>query len=106
MKIVPLALRMLTREWRAGELRVLGLAVLIAVAALASVDGFSSRMRLALAQESNRLLGADLVVVSDQAPANRLIAKRSKRFRYRANRIVPEHGDGGPQELIWPKSRQ
>ena len=75
MKIVQLALRMLTREWRAGELRVLGLAVLIAVAALASVDGFSSRMRLALAQESNRLLGADLVVVSDQAPANRLISK-------------------------------
>ncbi len=75
MKIIWLALRMLTREWRAGELRVLGLAVLIAVAALASVDGFSSRMRLALAQESNRLLGADLVVVSDQVPANSIIRR-------------------------------
>jgi putative ABC transport system permease protein len=68
MNIVRLALRMLLREWRAGELRVLMLAVMIAVAGLASVNAFTGRMQLALSQESNRLLGADLVLASDHAP--------------------------------------
>ncbi|GBL45055.1 ABC transporter, permease protein, putative [Sulfuriferula multivorans] len=79
MNIVRLALRMLAREWRAGELRVLVLAVLIAVAGLASVNAFTVRMHLALSQESNRLLGADMVLVSDHVPAARLIAEAQRR---------------------------
>ena len=78
MNIVRLALRLLLREWRAGELRVLVLAVLIAVAGLASVNAFTARMHLALSQESNRLLGADLVLASDHAlaPALSVAAQR------------------------------
>ncbi|ARU32138.1 ABC transporter permease [Sulfuriferula sp. AH1] len=79
MNIVTLALRMLLREWRAGELRVLVLAVLIAVAGLASVNAFTARMQLALSQESNRLLGADLVLASDHAPAPVLQAEAQRR---------------------------
>lgn len=79
MNIARLALRMLAREWRAGELRVLALAVLIAVAGLASVNAFTVRMHQALNQESNRLLGADLVLVSDHAPAAGLIAEAQRR---------------------------
>ncbi|BBP04535.1 inner membrane transport permease [Sulfuriferula plumbiphila] len=79
MNIARLALRMLVREWRAGELRVLALAVLIAVAGLASVNAFTARMQLALSQESNRLLGADLVLASDHAPAAGLIAEAQRR---------------------------
>lgn len=79
MNIARLALRMLAREWRAGELRVLALAVLIAVAGLASVNAFTVRMHQALNQESNRLLGADLVLVSDHAPATGLIAEAQRR---------------------------
>ena len=79
MNIVTLALRMLLREWRAGELRVLVLAVLIAVAGLASVNAFTARMQLALSQESNRLLGADLVLASDHAPAPALQAEAQRR---------------------------
>lgn len=71
--MVRLALRLLLREWRAGELRVLILAVMIAVAGLASVNAFTARMHLALSQESNRLLGADLVLTSDHALAPGLI---------------------------------
>ncbi|WP_124950622.1 ABC transporter permease [Sulfuriferula thiophila] len=78
MNIVRLALRLLLRDWRAGELRVLVLAVLIAVAGLASVNAFTARMHLALSQESNRLLGADLVLASDHAlaPALSVAAQR------------------------------
>ncbi|HUW27822.1 MAG TPA: FtsX-like permease family protein [Sulfuriferula sp.] len=79
MNIVRLALRMLAREWRAGELRVLTLAVMIAVAGLASVNAFTVRMHLALSQESNHLLGADLVLVSDHTPTAGLIAEAQRR---------------------------
>ncbi|MHB1247261.1 MAG: ABC transporter permease [Sulfuriferula sp.] len=79
MNIVRLALRMLAREWRAGELRVLVMAVMIAVAGLASVNAFTVRMHLALSQESNRLLGADLVLVSDHAPATALVTEARQR---------------------------
>ena len=79
MSITRLALRLLLREWRAGELRVLVLAVLIAVAGLASVNAFTARMHLALSQESNRLLGADLVLASDHAPAPALQAEAQRR---------------------------
>ena len=75
MNIARLALRMLAREWRAGELRVLVMAVMIAVAGLASVNAFTMRMHLALSQESNRLLGADLVLVSDHESAAGFIAE-------------------------------
>lgn len=79
MSILRLAWRMALREWRAGELRVLLLAVLIAVAGLASVNAFTARMHLALSQESNRLLGADLLLVSDNAIAPDLIAAAQQR---------------------------
>lgn len=78
MNIVRLALRMLAREWRAGELRILALAVMIAVAGLASVNAFTARMQMALNQESNRLLGADLVLVSDRTPGGNLIAEAQR----------------------------
>lgn len=79
MNIVRLALRLLLREWRAGELRVLVLAVLIAVAGLASVNAFTARMHLALSQESNRLLGADLVLASDHALNPTWVAEAQQR---------------------------
>lgn len=60
-----LALRMLRREWHAGELRVLAAALVIAVASVTSVGFFTDRVGRALAQQANMLLGADLVLISD-----------------------------------------
>lgn len=59
--------RMLWRDLRAGELNVLGLALLIAVAALGSVNFLGNRLSQGLIQESHQLLGADLVLSADQA---------------------------------------
>ena len=73
MNNARLALLMALREWRSGELRVLVLAVMIAVAGLASVSAFTARMHLALSQESNRLLGADLVLNADYPIGPKLI---------------------------------
>ncbi len=59
------ALRMLRRDWRAGELRVLAAALVIAVASITSVAFFADRVGQALVRDAHQLLGADLVLVSD-----------------------------------------
>jgi putative ABC transport system permease protein len=45
--MLRLALRLLLRDSRAGELRVLLLAVMLSVAGLAAVHGFAERMQAA-----------------------------------------------------------
>jgi putative ABC transport system permease protein len=57
---------MLARDWRAGELRVLVVGLLIAVSSLTTVACFADRVRQALSLEASQLLGADLVMVSDR----------------------------------------
>ncbi len=61
----PLALRFLAREWRAGEVRVLLLAVALGVASLTAVAFFADRVEQALGREANTLLAADLALASD-----------------------------------------
>jgi len=62
---LPLPLKMLLRDWRAGELRVLALALVIAVASVTSVAFFADRVWQALTREANQMLGADVLLVSD-----------------------------------------
>jgi putative ABC transport system permease protein len=64
--MVVQSIRMSLRDWRAGELRFLLVALIVAVAALTSVGFFVDRMRAGLARDANQLLGADLVVSADQ----------------------------------------
>ena len=56
---------MLARDWRAGELTVLGIALVLAVAALTSVGFLTDRVEQALKLESHQLLGGDLLLTSD-----------------------------------------
>lgn len=60
-----LALRMLARDWRAGELTVLGIALMLGVAALTSVGFLTDRVEQALRQQSHQLLGGDLLLTAD-----------------------------------------
>lgn len=64
--LFQLSLRLLRRDWRSGELRILVLALMIAVSSITTVGFFADRVQLALSRESNRLLGADLLVISDR----------------------------------------
>lgn len=61
------ALRRLRRSWRSGELLIMALALLIAVAAVSAVGLFSQRVRTALADQSGETIGADLVFSSRDA---------------------------------------
>lgn len=58
--------RMSLRDWRAGELRFLLIALIVAVAALSSVGFFIDRMRTSLNRDAHQLLGADLIIGADQ----------------------------------------
>jgi len=53
------------RDWRAGELRVLGIALVIAVTCVTSVVFFTDRIAQALDLQASELLAADLRIVSD-----------------------------------------
>jgi len=60
-----LALRLLARDWRAGELRVLVLALVIAVGSVTSVGFFTDRVNRGLARQANFLIGGDLAILAD-----------------------------------------
>ena len=62
--------RQLVRDFRAGELRLLVVAVTLAVAALTAVGFFADRINGGLARDARQMLGGDAIVSSDQpAPA-------------------------------------
>ncbi len=61
-----LAWRQLRRDASAGELRLLMVAVVLAVAALTAVGFFADRMNGGLARDARQLLGGDAILVSDQ----------------------------------------
>src|SRR5947209_12355034 len=64
--VLALALRMLAREWRYGELGVLLLALTVAVAALTGVGFLVSRISAAVALQASEVLAADLRLGSPQ----------------------------------------
>src|SRR2546425_5286136 len=70
-----LALRMLARDWRAGELRVLAAALAIAVASVTSVGFFADRVGQALERDAHQLLGADLVLAADHPWSARIVER-------------------------------
>ena len=65
LSFLRLGWRTLWRDLRAGELRLLMLAVTLAVAALTSVGFFADRLQGGLQRDALQLLGGDAVVVSD-----------------------------------------
>ena len=59
-----LSWKLLSREWRSGELGILLLALVMAVSVVVGVSSFVSRLQSALLSESARFLAADMVLVS------------------------------------------
>lgn len=69
--------RTLRRDLRAGELRLLIVAVTLAVAALTAVGFFADRLKGGLQRDARQLLGGDAVVVSD-APTPKAFEERAR----------------------------
>ena len=57
-----LALRLLRRDWQAGELHLLALALVLTVGAVTAVGLFGDRIEGAMGRQGGELLAADLAV--------------------------------------------
>jgi putative ABC transport system permease protein len=66
MNNLRLAMRLLRRDWRAGELRVLVAALILAVGSVGTVGFFADRVKDSLTTQANLLLGADIMVSGDR----------------------------------------
>lgn len=74
--LAQIAWRQMSRDFRAGELRLLIVAVMLAVAALTAVGFFADRLDRGLARDARQLLGGDAVVAADH-PVPAAIAGRA-----------------------------
>lgn len=79
MKALRLALRLLSREWRSGELGVLLLALVVAVAALSGVGFLVGRIGAAVALEASSVLAADIRLGSTRPLAQDYFAEATRR---------------------------
>ena len=87
MKTLRLALRMLRRDWRAGELRVLIAAVVLAVASVGTVGFFTDRVKGALTRQANLLLGGDILISGDR-PLPAAFADRARAERLATTPVI------------------
>ncbi len=80
-----LALRLLWRNWRSGEVRILAGALVLAVAVVSCISMFTDRLETALVAQSHTFLGADRVIRSSQpipTTWDQLAAKHHLRSAY------------------------
>ena len=77
--VLRTAVAYLARDWRAGELRVVALALIIAVSAVSSVSFFTNRVAGALELQATTLLGGDLLL-RHSAPLPESIAQEADRL--------------------------
>ncbi len=77
LSIWQLGWRTLGRDLRSGDLRLLIVAVALAVAALTAVGFFADRLKGGLQRDARQLLGGDAVVSSDN-PADAVFAERAR----------------------------
>ncbi|MCP8898013.1 ABC transporter permease [Gilvimarinus xylanilyticus] len=61
-----LALRLLWRNWRSGEVKLLAIALTLAVTVVSTIALFTDRLESTLLEQSNSLLGADKLITSNQ----------------------------------------
>ena len=72
---LQLGWRNLWRDFRSGELNLLLVSVVLAVAALSAVGFFADRLQAGLWRDARQLLGGDAVVASDKVTPDTFVAK-------------------------------
>ena len=87
MASFELSVRMLLRDWRAGELRVLALALVVAVGGVTGVAFFADRVWQALTREAHQVLGADVLLSADHPWSRELPEEIARRGLRRAGTV-------------------
>ena len=85
--MILMSWRLLGREMRSGELRLLFAALAIAVAAVSAVGFFADRVRLGLEQQAQQLIGGDLVLIGDQPWSESFVAEARQQGLQVANTL-------------------
>ena len=97
--IWSLAWRQTQRDFRAGELRLLLVAVTLAVAALTAVGFFADRLERGLARDARQMLGGDAIVSSDQPSPQAFIDEARRRaLSIATTTTFPSMGRAGPAQ--------
>ena len=110
VSVWSLSWRQLTRDFRAGELRLLFIAVALAVAALTAVGFFADRLNAGLSRDATQLLGGDAIVASDQPTPDAVVEKaRALGLVTAATTTFPSMGrapdaQGGASRLVSVKA--
>eukprot|EP00825_Cyclidium_porcatum_P046088 TRINITY_DN7166_c0_g1_i1.p1 TRINITY_DN7166_c0_g1~~TRINITY_DN7166_c0_g1_i1.p1 ORF type:complete len:208 (+),score=28.40 TRINITY_DN7166_c0_g1_i1:304-927(+) len=86
--ISALAWRLLGRELRSGELRLIFAALAVAVAAVTAVGFFADRVRQGLQREARQMMGGDLVLISDHPLPDAYLAEVRQRGLQLAETLV------------------
>lgn len=101
MNLFHLSFNLLRRDWRAGEWRVLLLALVLAVGSLATVGLFADRVRQALQQQARSLIGADLRITSSRPfPVQYREMAQKRGLRVVQSRIFPSMVSHSEQVLL------
>ncbi len=88
MEGFSIALRMLRRDWRGGELGVLMAALVIAVAIVSGVNSFTERLQASLRQGSHQFLAADMAVTSPRPVPKEWLLQAEKQGIRQAETLV------------------
>jgi len=105
-----LAWRQTLRDFRAGELRLLLVAVTLAVGALTAVGFFADRLERSLSRDARQLLGGDAIVSSDRAtPQAFMDEARARGLQVATTTSFPSMGrapddKGGASKLVAVKA--
>ncbi len=78
MNTIKLAWRLIRRDWYVGELKILTLALIIAVASVTSIGFFTQRINLAMQDQTGKFLGADLMLNSPREVDASVLDKASQ----------------------------
>ncbi len=103
---IQLGLRSLWRDLRAGELRLLIVAVTLAVAALTAVGFFADRIKGGLQRDARALIGGDSVVSSDKPTPDAIAAKAKELGLQMVNNVGfptmarAQDAQGGASKLV------
>ena len=73
--LLGLALRLLWRDWRGGEIRLLFIALVMAVTSVTGIALFTDRLEKALLLESANMLAADRVLGSSSQPPEEILSQ-------------------------------
>ncbi|TAG26317.1 MAG: FtsX-like permease family protein [Burkholderiales bacterium] len=103
---ISLGLRSLWRDLRAGELRLLIVAVTLAVAALTAVGFFADRIKGGLQRDARALIGGDSVVSSDKPTPDAIQTKAKELGLQMVNNVGfptmarAQDAQGGSSKLV------